>query len=95
MGQKNPTKGEIIERTHCVRIRVEVDGGPRDWKNEEVRRWADRLCGQGGWGTSVSTSWSSSRTAHLHLPSLYVAQQLILACPHLRLVQSPYRGPWR
>ena len=95
MGQRNATCHEILERTHCVRLRVAVGGTPYEWRNAEVRRWADRLAGQGNWGTTVSTFWSSQRTAHLHLPSLYVAQQLVLACPHLVLVQSPYDGPTR
>ena len=46
--------------------------------------------------TTVSVLWSAEpKTVHLHLPNLYVAQSLLLACPHLELIGEPYTGPWR
>ena len=96
MGTKKPDRTTIIDRQFPVRIRVAVRGQRGDWHNEETRKALLRLAGEGHYGTTPSVLWSAEpRTVHLHLPNLYVAQALILACPHLELVGEEYTGPRR
>jgi hypothetical protein len=95
MGNVKPHRHEVVDKQFPVRIRVKVGGGMRDWENEETARWLRQIAGEGNYGITPAVLWSSQRAAHLHLPSLHAASSLVLACPHLRLVGEPCRGPMR
>ena len=96
MSSKKPDRTTIIDRQFPVRLRVAVRGARGDWHNEQTRAALLRIAGEGNFGTTPSVLWSAEpRTVHLHLPNLYVAQSLLLACPHLELIGEEYAGPWR
>ena len=96
MGSKKPDRATIIDRQFPVRLRVALRGQRGDWHNEQTRLALLRIAGERHYGTTSSVLWSAEpRTVHLHLPNLYVAQSLLLACPHLKLIGEEYAGPWR
>ena len=96
MGSRNWTKHDVMEFEFPVRIRVAVRGDRDDWGNEQVRRWLVRNCGPKGSGVRPAHGTRDGRRcAYIHLPTVFHAAGLLLACPHLELVTEEYHGPLR
>lgn len=92
---KKPHRTEIADRQFPVRITVLASGSSGDWKNEQTRRWLVSNLGNHGYATSTAFMWSGERAVHIHLPNVFVAASLLLACPHLQLHGERYEGPAR
>jgi hypothetical protein len=95
MRSKKPHKTEVADRQFPVRLTVLAEGTVQDSQNERTSRWLRTNLGESGYHVAAAITWSGKRAVHIHLPTVYDAAALLLACPHLRLRSESYEGPPR
>ena len=93
MGFKKPSRADVAHHAFPVRLTIAVRGNRHDFHNVQINRFLRRA----RWPYFITphTALSGGRAAHLYLPSIGAAMEVLLHCPEIELLADPYAGPTR